>query len=308
MKGLWIGIVICVGAGSWAWGAGPCEENRGQTGVALAVAPAGGLAVAAVDDDSPAAASGLAVGDVVLQVNGTLVGGCGEYARAVRDARQNRKALLVLVRRGGGEVPLVLAGTAWDRVVASVPPPAPAEPPSVRTIVAAPPPPPLPPATTVTVDGVTRGLAALATEAGPRAQSATYQRDVGRVERQVETLAARGSAPAPVVAGLRTVLRYYRAAGVAWASAEDQRQRERRPRHVPTVETSTAPYFADSDVAVVIDEFPFLRETVARDPQPSLLVGESAGLWRPLQARTLLWERGRDELSRFTTWLASGVK
>jgi hypothetical protein len=165
----------------------------------------------------------------------------------------------------------------------------------------------LPPATTVTVDGVTRDLTALGDETGPRARQATYQRDVGRVERQVETLAARGAAPAPVVAGLRTVLRYYRAAGVAWASAEEQRQRDRLPRHVPTVETSTAPYFADSDVAVVIDEFPFLRETVAKDPKPALL-GESAGLWRPLQARTLLWEHGRTELDRFTTWMAAGAR
>ena len=308
MKQLWVGVVLCFVAGSWVWAAGPCEENRGQTGLALAVAPAGSLAVAALDADSPAAASGLKVGDVVVQVNGTLVAGCGEYARAVRDARQNRKAMLVLVRRGWGEVPLVVAASAWDRVVATAPPPAPAEPPTVRTIVAAPPPPPLPAATTVTVDDVTSELAALANDTGLRAQQETYQRDLGGVERQVETLAARGSTPAPVVAGLRTVLRYYRGAGVAWASAEEQRERERLPRHVPTVETSTAPFFADSDVAVVIDEFPFLRDTVVKDPAPSMLIGESAGLWRPLQARSLLWEHGRNELDRFTTWIASGAK
>jgi hypothetical protein len=303
----WIGAVLFLGA-SLARAAGPCEEDRGQTGLALAVGPSGGLTVAAVDEDSPASASGVAVGDAVVQVNSTLAGGCGEYARAVRDARQHKKALLVLVRRGGGEVPLALASATWDREVASVPPPVAAEPPSVRTIVAASPPAPLPPETYVTLDGVTHDLAALAGEAGPSARLDAYQRDVGRVERQVATLAVRDAAPAPVVAGLRTVLRYYRAAAVAWASAEDQRQAEGRPRHFPSVETSTAPYFGDSQVAVVIDEFPFVRDTVVRDPRPGAIAGEAAGLWRPLQARALLWERGRDELNRFTTWLAAGSR
>ena len=302
-----IGAIVVLGA-SLARAAGPCEEDRGQTGLAVTVGPSGGLTVVAVDDDSAASASGVAVGDAVVQVNSTLVGGCGEYARAVRDARQHRKALLVLVRRGGGELPLALASATWDRELPSVPPPPATEPPSVRTIVAAPPPALLPPETHVTLDGVTHDLAAFADRAGPSARLDAYQRDVGRVERQVATLAAREAAPAPVIAGLRTVLRYYRAAGVAWASAEDQRQSEGRPRHFPSVETSTAPYFGDSEVAVVIDEFPFVRDTVVRDPHPAAIAGEAAGLWRPLQARALLWERGRDELNRFTTWLAAGSR
>jgi hypothetical protein len=104
------------------------------------------------------------------------------------------------------------------------------------------------------------------------------------------------------------VLRYFRAAAVAWSSAEDQRQAEGRPRHIPSVETSTAPYFGDSQVAVVIDEFPFVRDAVVRDPRPGTIAGETSGLWRPLQARALLWEHGRDELNRFTTWLAAGSR
>jgi hypothetical protein len=155
---------------------------------------------------------------------------------------------------------------------------------------------------------VTHDLAALAEKAGPSARLDAYQRDLGRVERQVATLAARDAAPAPVVAGLRTVLRYYRAAAVAWASAEGQRQAEGRPRHIPSVETSPAPYFSDSQVAVVIDEFPFVHDAVVREPRPGAIVGEAAGLWRPLQARALLWQRGRDELNRFTTWLAAGSR
>lgn len=309
MRSLWrIGSMLLLGA-SLVRAAGPCEENRGQTGLALAVGPSGGLTVAVVDDDSAASASGVRVGDTVVQVNSTLVGGCGEYARAVRDARQHKAALLVLVRRDGAEVPLALASNTWERAVAAAPPPpVVSEPPSVKTIVAAPPPPPLPPETTVTLDGVKRDLTALAENTGPSARLPAYRRDVARVERQVATLAARDAAPAPVVAGLLTVLRYYRGAEVAWASAEDQRQAEGRPRHIPSGETATAPYFGDSPAALVIEEFPFLRDAVVRDPGPGLIVGESAGLWRPLQARALLWQRGRDELDRFSSWLAAGSR
>ena len=280
--------------------AGPCEEDRGQTGLALAVAASGGLAVAVVDDDSPAAAAGLRVGDTVVQANGALAPSCAEYARVVREARREHKAVLLLVRRAAAEVPLALGPSTWERALAAAVPPAPAEAPSVRTLVATLPPPPLPPGTHVSVEEVTRGLSALA--GGSRLGA--YQEDVLRVRRQVETLAGREAAPAAVLGGLRTVLRYYEGAAVAWASEETQRERERRPRHLPA-ETMTAPFFADSEVAALIDEFPFLRAAVLRDPAPGL-VGESGGVWRPREARTLLWERGREELGRLTGWLAAG--
>jgi hypothetical protein len=122
----------------------------------------------------------------------------------------------------------------------------------------------------------------------------------------VETLAARGAAPPNVVAGLRTVLGYYDAAAVAWASEDARRESDRQPRHVASAETVPAPYFESSDVAAAIEAFPFLRATVVRDPAPAMLGGESAGVWRPLEARGLLWERGREELGRLTTWLAAG--
>jgi len=109
-----------------------------------------------------------------------------------------------------------------------------------------------------------------------------------------------------VLSGLRTVLEYYEGAAVAWASEETQRERERRPRHLPAGETATATFFEDSEATALLDEFPFLRATVVRDPAPGL-VGESAGLWRPRQARALLWEHGREELGRLTGWLAAGT-
>jgi hypothetical protein len=106
-----------------------------------------------------------------------------------------------------------------------------------------------------------------------------------------------------VIEGLRTVLRYYDAAEVAWSAEDAAREKERRPRHLPSPEAMPAPFFADSEAAATIDQFPFLRDAVSHDPQPALL-GESSGVWRPVKARALLWEHGRDELARFTAWLA----
>src|SRR5437879_6234885 len=280
-------------------------RGRGR-GPARGRAAAGGLAVAAVDDDSAAMAGSLRVGDAVVQANGTLARSCGDYARVVREARRERKAVLLLVRRADTELPLALAASTWERAVAVVAAPAPAEAPSVRALVATPPPAPLPPETHVSVDEVTRGLSTLADDGRSRASLTAYQKDVLHLRRQVETLAARAAAPAAVLSGLRTVLEYYEGAAVAWASEETQRERERRPRHLPAGETATATFFEDSEAAALLDEFPFLRATVVRDPAPGL-VGESAGLWRPRQARALLWEHGREELGRLTGWLAAGT-
>jgi hypothetical protein len=298
-----------LGTAGIARAASPCEEGREQTGLALAPA-ASGLAVAVVDADSVAAARGFQAGDAVVQVNGVVVRNCGEYARAVHDARKERKALLVLLRRDGAETAAVLAASTWERAVAAAPlrPLPAAEPPSVRPLVEKPRPAPLPPAAHVSVDEVLRGLDALAPEAdGRRARLVDYRRALGRVQRQLETLAVRAAAPPDVLGGLRTVLRYYEAVGVAWESSDAQRERERHPRHLPEPEGATAPFFAESEIANAIDEFPFLRETVVREPRPALVVGESAGLWRPRAARRLLLAHGREELARLSAWLAAGA-
>jgi len=299
-------VVLALAVAATARAAGPCEEGRGQTGLTVASAGGNALAVAAVEADSPAAAGGVRVGDAVVQVNGTVPRTCSEWARTLRDARKDRKAVLLLVRRGEADVPLVVASGAWDRAVATASAAAPSEPPSVRKIVATPPPAPLPPETSVSVDEVTRGIGALGGADRPSARLDVYRSDLLRVHREVETLAARASAPPAVVDGLRTVLGYYDAAGVAWASEEARREHDRQPRHIPSRDSAPAPFFEDSEVAATIDEFPFLRETVVRDPQPGPIGVESAGLWRPLQARALLWQRGREELGRLSGWLAGG--
>jgi hypothetical protein len=307
------GLALLVARAAFA--ADPCEEGRLLTGMAVS-ADAGGVSVAAVDDDSPAAAAGLRAGDRLVQANASVLGDCDEWARAVRDARRARKALLLLVGRAGSEVPLVLVQGTWERAVAvapTVPPagtgaptespppsaPRPIEAPSVARIVKEPPPPAgAPPAQLEDLLGTLETLA----PADPwRARIEAYQQRLLRVHRQIEALAARDSAPAPVIAGLRTVVRYYDAAEVAWEADEALRERDKRPRHVPSGEATAAPYFAESDAEATIAEFPFLRATVVREPGTGAI--EVSGLWRPVQARTLLWERGREELGRLAQWL-----
>ena len=284
-----------------AWGASPCEEGRAQTGLALA-AREGGLEIAAVDAGSAAAESGLHAGDTLVQVNAALPRSCADYARAVRDAREGKKALLLLVRRSTGTVPLALGPATWERAVATAPPPPPPEAPSVRALVVTPAPAPVAPEARASLDELEGELRALAPADRTPGQLADYSHRLLRLHRQVEALAARHVAGAGVVDGLRTVLRYFDAAEVAWAADESLRERERRPRHVPSSEAEPAPFFADSEAAATIEEFPFLRDAVSRDPRPGL-IGESSGLWRPLQARALLWAHGREELEWLTSWL-----
>jgi len=284
-----------------AWGASPCEEGRAQTGLALA-AREGGLEIAAVDAGSAAAESGLHAGDTLVQVNAALPRSCADYARAVRDAREGKKALLLLVRRSTGTVPLALGPATWERAVATAPPPPPPEAPSVRALVATPAPAPVAPEAHASLDELEGELRALAPADRTPGQLADYSHRLLRLHRQVEALAARHVTGAGVVDGLRTVLRYFDAAEVAWAADESLRERERRPRHVPSSEAETAPFFADSEAAATIEEFPFLRSAVSRDPRPGL-IGESSGLWRPIEARALLWAHGREELDRLMSWL-----
>jgi hypothetical protein len=283
--------VVVLSAGPVA-AAGPCEQERGLSG--LAVAPQKGvLAVSSVDPDSPAARSGVQAGDAVVQVNAMVPRTCAEYGRAVRDARREHKALLLLVRRGDAEVPLVVGADVWGPAPTAT---AEAAAPAARAPSAPPPPPPpLPPEVPVSVESVRADLGRLA----PGESLPSYRRDVVHARRAIETLAARSVASPATVEELRTVARYFEGAEVAWDALEAERERQRRPRRLPFPDGATAPYFEDSAPAALIDEFPFLRATVAREPSGGSVV-ESSGLWRPLQARALLWDRGRDALDRLS--------
>jgi hypothetical protein len=135
--------------------------------------------------------------------------------------------------------------------------------PSVAAIVSEPPP---AGAASAQLDEVLHALETLAPEEPSQARIAAYQQQLLRVHRQIESLAAREAAPPRILAGLRTVVRYYDAAEVAWEAEEELRERDKRPRHIPTGEATTAPYFVDTDAEATILEFPFLQETVVREP------------------------------------------
>jgi hypothetical protein len=149
----------------------------------------------------------------------------------------------------------------------------------------------------VSIEGVVRDIAALAPPDTPPTSLPVYRDAVLHVRREVETLAARKAAPDDVVAELRSVLRYYEGAVVAWDAIEGDRERERLSRKLPVAESMTRPYFGDSPVASLLDEFDFLEATIARQPSGGQLI-EASGLWRPVWARLLLWERGARALDR----------
>ena len=336
-----LGLTLALGVllARAALAADPCEEGRLLTGVSVS-AGSEGVTIASVDDDSPAAGGGLRAGDRLVQANASVLTSCDDWARAVREARRERKALLLLVRRDAEEMPLMLAQATWDRVVAVAPPTVPPSPPTVPPVPSTVP--PLPPTTTLPrgeapppaftpttlpppaaapsvaaivkapaagtpsapLDELLRSIEALTPEEPSTARIGTYQQQLLRVHRQVESIAARGAASPEVITGLRTVVRYYDAAEVAWEADEDVREREKRPRHYPSSEGATAPYFADSDAEATIVEFPFLRDTVVREPGTAAI--EVSGLWRPIQARALLWEKGREQLDRLAEWVRAG--
>lgn len=283
-----------------AHASGACDEGRSATGLALTLR-GGVLTVDVVDSGSPATRAGLRAGDAILQVNDVLPRSCAQFARALEAARDDRKALLILVRRGDAEVPLALGAATWGTPAAA---PAEAGPTTAPPSVAAPsrrpvppPPPPLPPETAVSVDGVLRDLAALAPPDHPPTSLPAYRDAVVQARREVETLAARNAAPDDVVAEMRSVMRYYEGAAIAWEAIEGDREREHLSRKLPVPDSLAVPYFTDSPVASLVDEFDFLDATVARRPAGGRLV-EASGLWRPMWARLLLWERGGQALEQ----------
>jgi hypothetical protein len=147
----------------------------------------------------------------------------------------------------------------------------------------------------VSVEGVVSAMAALAPLDRPPSSLVTYREATLQVRREIETLAARGSAPEDVVTDLRVVMRYYDGAAIAWEAMEGKRVDERLSRRLPQAENRTEPFFSDSPEAALLDEFSFLEGAIARQPRGGRLA-ETSGLWRPAWARLLLWERGAQAL------------
>jgi hypothetical protein len=280
--------------------AGQCDAAREAAGLVVVVRD-GAIVVTEVLPDSAGTRGGLRVGDVVLQVNGTVARTCGEWARAVADARDERKALLFLIERGDAEVALALGRRTWGpeptepTAVAgapSRPAPKPAEP------VA---PPPFPAEVPVSVDSVVTDLGGLLGKS--RAGLDPYREAVTTARRGVETLAVRKAAPPDTVSSLRRVARLHEAATLAWEATEQIRERDGIRRGLPVSEGISGPFFRSSPIQSMFDEFDFLHETVEAEPR-----GESwaqvSGAWRPAAARRIAWERAGEELGRVAAGLA----
>jgi hypothetical protein len=304
---------------STTWAARTCDDGRERTGLALVVRD-GALVVEEVTPGSAAAAIGVKAGDVVLQANGTVARSCAEWGRAVDDARSGSKALLLLVSRGESEMALAFGRRTWElapseapavaaappsghapSVAASGPPSAP--PPAPRPAVTAEAPQPFPADVAVSVDSVVADLGALVGKT--RGGLDGYRAAVVECRRGVETLAARKAAPPDTVKALRRVARLHEAAVLAWTGVDQIRERDGIAKRLPVSEAAVAPYFSDSPVQSVLDEFDFLQETIESQPKSVRFMGESSGAWRPAAARRIAWEHAGEELGRVTATLAA---
>ena len=297
-------IVLGIAAAAHA---GPCDEGRERTGLVVVVRD-GALVVDTVETGSAAAASGVHPGDVVTQANGTVAQSCAEWTRVVKDARDGKKALLLLVSRGDAEVPLALGRRTWGGLPAEVPAavasasPRPSEPAPRKRPAALEPPPPLPEDVPVTVDSVVSDLGGLVGRT--REGLAPYRTSVTNARRAVETLAVRKAASPDTVATLRRVARLHEVAVLAWEDVDAIRERDGISKRLPISEAATASYFSDSPVQSMLDEFDFLRETIAVEPKPGRFT-ETSGEWRPAAARRIAWEHAGEELGRATATLAA---
>ena len=275
-------LVVAMLLASTTWAARACDEGRERTGLTLVVRD-GALVVEEVTPGSAAAAIGVKPGDVMLQANGTLARSCAEWGRAVDDARTGSKALLLLVGRGDGEMALAFGRRTWElapseapavaaappaghapSVAASGPPSAP-PPPAPHQPVTAEAPPPFPADVPVSVDSAVTDLGALVGKT--RGGLDGYRDAVVESRRAVETLSARKAAPPDTVKALRRVARLHEAAVLAWVGVDQIRERDGIAKRLPVSEALAAPYFSDSPVQSVLDEFDFLQETIESQPQ-----------------------------------------
>ncbi len=297
-----MGVVAVLGIAT-AFAANPCEEGRERTGIGVAVRD-GVLVVDAVDAGSAGATTSARAGDVVLQVNGVVPRSCAEYARAVRDARDGDKALLLLVGRTEGDVALALGRRTWGgpggapAAVAILPTPAVAarRPPAPEA------PPPFPPDVAVSVDSVVTDLGGLVGQT--RAGLGRYRDAVTNARRGVETLAVRKDATPETITTLRRVARLHEVAVIAWGDMDKVRERNGIPQRLPIPDAMTAPFFSGSPEELAIDEFAFLRETVVSEPSGGRF-SESSGEWRPTVARRLAWEQAGGTLGGVASTLAT---
>jgi hypothetical protein len=293
LAGRLVGMALLVAP---ALGHAACEP--GVEGLVVAAAD-GRLEVAATAPNSPAALGGVAVGDVVVQVNAARPATCEAWRAVVEAASRADVDLLVMVQqRGRRRVVAVATGSAVaaparsaraaaaapapDEVASAPAAPAAAEPTPRRRRV--PPAGLLPDAVPVTRSDVI----ALIGEIGPegRGERTEYEDAVTELRRALSTLLVRdpGTEDADV---LLRIVRLHEGAVIAWDAVEAIRRRQGLRTTVPVSVGATESYFSGSRVASLIADVPALERAVRMAPGHGRI--ELAGLWEPMRARGLLW-------------------
>ena len=297
-------------AGSAAAADDPCRA--GQEYLGLSLVPTNqhdgpGLPIAEIVQLTAGSKVGLRPGDVLEQVNSWPIRDCENYGRAVRDARQKQKAVLVLISRNGKRRPIFFEPEIWQRVderkeekqaVASL----------TKVLEA-----PLPAAergdSAAIGEHALAALRTLETLVDAARPLPMYERGLRDTRRRLRALQrqSRDDVEKRVMAGARVVFGYYETARAIRQYKHDyvgtERKDVRRGR-AESYASASVPFFYDSPVTAWMDRYPFLRPSITDTPTKlGFDFVEQPGRWNPDHAVTLLWQRARSETDKFARWV-----
>jgi len=306
------GVMLWMASRVWIFAAdNPCQEAQEILGLSLTPAAqreGGGLVVSDIAPLSQSARIGLLTGDLIEQVNSWQARDCQSYSSAVQDARQENKAVLLLIKRKGKRQTLAFEPEIWVRkeeerkekeAVASL-----------QTMLEAPLPAEVKDKTDATGAQALAILRALATAAVSGGKPNVYEKGVTRATIQLLELdqESQGEAEKRVVAGAKVLLGYYLTAQEIRQYKQEfvsESRKDLRKGRAALFVSSEAPYFLKSPVPGWIDKYPFLQVTV-KDSPSMLNFLERPGHWDPDKAIALLWEKAKEETDKFAQWLGAG--
>lgn len=285
-----------------------CEEGREVIGLSVTPFANQELAVSAVEPLSFASRLGIQVGDVIEQANNQLTDGCRSYQQAVKEAREEKKALLLLVHSQGKKRAVVFEKAVWDepekkaqQAIASL-----------RTLLETPLPSPMQGQVKLLGDELLRTLRDLESAVSASnilrmpASLSRYEQKLHQTEEQMAALQrlVQGEAEKRVMAGAQVILDYYRTAQEIWQYKAKRLAQTRLDlrKGEQAVHNSPLPYFFDSPVLVWVDRYPFLKTSIATAPHQERF-GEQPGEWKPDEAILLLWQAAREETDKLNSWV-----
>ena len=305
------------GVGSVSAADPSCREAHSVLGMSVQPAKQSesvtALVITEVVPLSQGARIGLRKDDVIEQANSWQTADCEGYRSAVREAREQEKALLLLVKRGGRRQTFVLEAGIWRRQEKEQQ--AREAITSLQTMLAAPLPPALQGSVERTGAQALKALRQVETIAELHGRPDAYTQGVNNAKAQLVALdnASQGEAEKRVAVAARTVLDYYVIAQEIFQYRKDfvaqLRDREHKGRDVALAQ-SQVPYYFDSPVPGWISRYPFLRASVSATPENVGLIkwqGEWAGKWNPDKAMQLLWDKAKQETDLFAQWLRTGT-